>query len=273
MNYKINDKGQAQPLKTVKMGKDDFKDHNNTSIYWLGGGGAMINTHGTIIMIDPLLEGFDMPLLIDMPLDIKDVVKVDGVLVSHVDNDHYSRPTLRDIKDVTKEFHTSFYVASLMKEECGINNAIGHDIGDKIKVNDVEIITTPADHAWQNGIEKYNYRVWEDREYCGFYLTCKDCKIWYVGDSKLLDSQLHMDPPDVILFDYADNPVHIGLKDAYKLANTYPDSKLILIHWGSVDSPKSSAFNGNPKDILDNVINPERVLVLNPGEKYIVGDK
>ena len=33
----------------------------------------MINDHGTVIMIDPLLEGFDMPLLIDMPIDVKDV--------------------------------------------------------------------------------------------------------------------------------------------------------------------------------------------------------
>lgn len=87
----------------------------------------MINDHGTVIMIDPLLEGFDMPLLIDMPIDVKDVPHVDAILVSHVDNDHYSRPTCRDLKDVCKEYHTSYYVASLMKEECGLDG-IGHDI-------------------------------------------------------------------------------------------------------------------------------------------------
>ena len=156
-----------------------------------------------------------------------------------------------------------------MKEECGLDG-IGHDIGDHIQINDIDVELTPADHAWQNQIAKYNYRVWEDREYCGFYVKTPTKKIWYVGDSKLMDCQLHMDPPDVMFFDFADNPVHIGLENAYKLANTYPNTKLVLIHWGSVDAPEASAFNGNPQDILDNVVNPERVVILAPGEEYVV---
>ena len=80
-----NEKGQAVAPKTVTMTKKILK----IKVYWLGGGGAMINDHGTVIMIDPLLEGFDMPLLIDMPIDVKDVPHVDAILVSHVDNDHY----------------------------------------------------------------------------------------------------------------------------------------------------------------------------------------
>lgn len=266
MKFSKNEKGQAVPLKTVKMTSTDFGKKEGTSVYWLGGGGAMINSYGTVIMIDPLLEGFDMPLLIDMPIEPKDVPHVDGIFISHVDNDHYSRMTCRDLKGVCKAYHTSFYVASLMKEECDVDG-IGHDIGEHVLINDVDIEFTPADHAWQNDVEKYNYRIWQDREYCGFYVRCRDVKIWYVGDSKLLDSQLHMDPPDVIFFDFADNPVHIGLKNAYKLANTYPDAKLVLIHWGSVDAPDASAFNGNPQDIIDNVTNPQRVVVLAPGQE------
>lgn len=262
-----NEKGQSVAPKTVKMTKDDFAKKDGTSVYWLGGGGVMVNSYGTVIMIDPLLEGFDMPLLIDMPIKVEDVPKVDAILISHVDNDHYSRPTCRNLKSVCKEYHSSFYVASLMKEECNIEG-IGHDIGEHIKINDIDIEITPADHAWQNSIEKYNYRVWEDREYCGFYIKTRDKKIWYVGDSKLLESQLKMDPPDVIFFDFADNPVHIGLKDAYKLADTYPNAKLILIHWGTVDAPKASAFNGNPKDIIENIINPERVIILPAGKEF-----
>ena len=64
--------------------------------------------------------------------------------------------------------------------------------------------------------------------------------------------------------------MHIGLENAYKLANTYSNTKLVLIHWGSVDAPEASAFNGNPQDILDNVVNPERVVILAPGEEYVV---
>lgn len=263
----INEKGQAVAAQTIKMTAEDFEKKEGTSVYWLGGGGAMINSRGTVLMIDPLLEDFDMPLLIDMPIDPKDVPKVDAVLVSHVDNDHYSRPTCRDLKPVCKEYHTSFYVASLMKKECGIDG-VGHDIGDHIQVEDIDIEMTPADHAWQNEIEKYNYRVWEDREYCGFYIRTKDAAIWYVGDSRLLESQLHMDAPDVIFLDFSDSSAHIGLENAYRLANAYPDAKLVLIHWGTVDAPDFDAFNGNPQDIIENVVNPGRVIVLAPGEEY-----
>ena len=266
---RISEKGQAMADETIKMTKEAFETKNGTSIYWLGGGGAMINSRGTVLMIDPLLEGFDMPLLVDSPMDPKDVPTVDAVLISHVDNDHYSRATCRDLKPVCKEYHASYYVASLLKEECGIEG-VGHDIGDHIQIDDLDIELTPADHAWQNMSEKYNYRVWEDREYCGFYITTRDAKIWYVGDSKLMEKQLHMDPPDVMLFDFADNIVHIGLENAYRLANAYPEAKLVLIHWGTVDAPDSEAFNGNPQNIIDNVVNPERVLILAPGEEYIV---
>ena len=93
VKYFINDKGQAQVMGTVRLTEKDFGNNHHVGVYWLGGGGAMINSYGTIIMIDPLLKGFDMPLLIDLA-------------------------------PVTKEVHASHYVASLMKEECGVDNNI-----------------------------------------------------------------------------------------------------------------------------------------------------
>ena len=265
----INSKGQAQASSSVRLSSKDFEDNQHVAVYWLGGGGAMINSYGTILMIDPLLKGFDMPLLIDMVADTADIKRVDGYFVSHVDNDHYSRPTLTDLAPVTKEVHSSHYVASLMKEECGVN-AYGHSWGDEVDINGVHVRFTPADHNWQSEFEEYNYRQWGKEEYSGFYITAHGRKIWYVGDSRLMEEQLHMEEPDVILFDFADNEYHIGLKNAYKLANTYPDSKLILIHWGTVDAPDMTPFNGNPDNVIKNVINPERVVVLRPGEAFVV---
>lgn len=265
----INSNGQAQPNGIKKLIERNFADNNHIGIYWLGGGGVMINSFGTIIMIDPLLEGFDMPLLIDMVASPDDIKKVDGYLVSHVDNDHYSRPTLRDLSAVTDEVHASYYVASLIKEECGID-AYGHTWNDEFDIKNVHIKFTPSDHNWQNDVEEFNYRNWDKEEYNGFYITTNNKKIWYVGDSRLMDEQLKMEKPDIILFDFADNEYHIGLHNAYKLANTYPDSKLILIHWGTVDAPDMTPFNGNPQNVIDNVNNPERVIVLLPGEEYIL---
>ena len=264
---RMNEKGQMVAPATCKMSAADFETKCGTSVYWLGGGGAMINSHGTILMIDPVMEGFDMPLLIDVPILPQEVPRVDGVLISHSDGDHFSRVTCKKMKAVCKEYHTTHYVASLMKEECSIDGW-GHDIGDHIRVDDIDIELTPADHAWQRMFEIYNYRTWEDNECCGFYLRTPDAKIWYPGDSRLMDCHLHMDPPDVILFDFSDNFAHIGLKNSYKLANTYPDAKLVLIHWGTIDAPDDDPFNGNPQNVIDNVVNPHRVIILAPGQEY-----
>ena len=263
----MNEKGQMVAPAACRMTSADFLDNGGTSVYWLGGGGAMINSHGTIVMIDPVLEGFDMPLLVDMPILPHEIPKVDAVLVSHCDNDHFSRITCEKMKPVCNAYHTTLYVASLMMEECGIDG-YGHDIADHIQVGGIDIELTPADHAWQRLFESYHYRIWEDRDCCGFYLRTADAKIWYVGDSRMMECQLHMDPPDVILFDFSDNAFHIGLENAYKLANTYPDAKLVLIHWGTVDAPDENPFNGNPQNILDHVVNPDRVIVLAPGQEY-----
>lgn len=264
-----NEKGQAIAPQTRNMTKADFRDRAGTSIYWLGGGGAMVCSFGTVLMIDPVLEGFDMPLLIEIPITPSNVPKLDCVLLSHVDNDHYSRETCRDLKKVCREYHAPFYVSSMLNEECGIDG-IGHEIGEHFQIGDIDIELTPADHAWQNQIEKYQYRVWEKRDYCGFYIRTLDAKIWYVGDSRLMECQLQMTPPDVILMDFSDSQEHIGLENAYRLANAYPEAKLILIHWGTVDAPDFAAFNGDPQNILDHVQNPERVLILAPGEEYRV---
>ncbi len=262
-----NEKGQALAPQTIEMTNESFKNNNTTDIYWLGGGGAMINHCGTVIMIDPLLEGFDMPLLRESPMLPEVVSHVDGVLITHIDNDHFSRITCTKLKDVCDSYHATHYVASVMKDELGIDG-MGHDIYEKFMIKDCEIELTPARHNWQNGSKKYSYREWKEEDYCGYYIRVNGKKIWMPGDSQLLDCQLHMEEPDAILYDFADNDWHITLDGAIELANAYPNSDLICIHWGCVDAPTMTPFNGNPETLVDKVVNPERIKVVAPGEKY-----
>lgn len=264
-----NDKGQAVASKTQKIRKEAFDKIDSTEIRWLSSAGIMINSHGTTVMIDPLLEGFDMPLLVEMPILPKDVPSLDAVLITHCDNDHFSRVTCHDLKEVCAAYHGPHYVAELMNEE-GLSGT-GHNINESFDLVDMKVKLTPADHAWQNEKAKYrSLREYKFEDYCGYWIETKDGSIWLPGDSRLLEEQLHMDEPKVILFDFSDNVWHIGLKDAIKLANAYPNSDLLLIHWGSVDAADMNAFNGNPEDLYETVINPERIKVLAPGEKYIL---
>ncbi len=269
MKIRINEKGQAVAPAAQKVTSEAFEKIDHTEIRWLGNASMMINSRGTNIMIDPSLEGFDLPLLIEIPILPKDVPALDGLLITHIDSDHFSHMTCSDLKSVCKEYHAPHYVASVMKEELDIDG-IGHDIGETFKINDMSFTLTKAKHNWQADIAEYNYRIWKEEDYCGYWIDTPDGTIWLPGDSRLLEEHLHMPEPDVILFDFADDSWHITLDGAITLANTYPNTDLICIHWGSLDAPEINPFNGNPNNLVERVINPDRIKVLAPGEKYIL---
>lgn len=263
----MNDKGQAMPAKVIPVMPAAFGSRTGSEITWLGGAGVLLNVRGTTLLIDPLLTGFDMPVLFDCPLRPEDVPQLDAILVTHIDNDHFSRETCLALRNVCRAYHSTGYVAEEMRA-AGIPGE-GHDIGESFMVGGhVRVTLTPAKHNWQNGIPEFAFRTWEEEDYCGFRLDTPDGRIWLPGDSKLLGSHLHMEVPDVLLFDFSDNDWHISLDGAVKLANAYPEARLVLIHWGTVDAPDMTPFNANPRDLYERIINPERICPLFPGEAF-----
>lgn len=261
-------KFQAKPSKTQFFGSEAFENSNNTTLRWLGMAGFLINSHGTNMMIDPLLEGFDMPVLIDFPIQSSDVPQLDAILVTHSDNDHYSIPTCRHLSTVTKEYHSTKYVDSLMKNE-GLTS-FGHNIGDVFNIRSVKITVTAADHSWQNAYPGTSTRVFKDEDSAGFWIETPDGTIWAPGDSRLTPEHLQMPTPDAMLFDFSDSEWHFTFEGAVKMANAYPNTALLLYHWGSVDAPDFAPFNGNPETLYNVVVNPERIHVLAPGEPFIL---
>jgi L-ascorbate metabolism protein UlaG (beta-lactamase superfamily) len=259
-------KYQAKPPKTKPFGAEAFAPSDKTTLRWLGMAGFFVNSRGTTFMIDPLLDDFDMPLLIDFPIASKDVPQLDAVLITHADNDHFSIPTNRNLKPVTRIFHSTVYVDSLMKNE-GFPS-VGHNIGDTFNVGPVRVKLTPADHAYQNAYPGTSTRWFKNEDACGFWIETPDGTIWAPGDSRLLPEHLHFPIPDAILFDFSDSEWHFTLEGALKIASVYPNTPLLLNHWGSVDAPDFTPFNADPEELKKRVVNPERVVILAPGEAY-----
>ena len=259
-----NARGQAVPVGTAPITADAFAPRDDTAVTWLGGAGLLINARGTRLMIDPVLEGFDMPVVFEAPIAPADVPALDAVLITHIDNDHFSRPTCRDLAGACPSYHAPRYVAEVARDEEHLP-AIGHAIGDTFAVGCVTARPPPAWHTWQNDSKKWGYRVWQREDYCGYWFDTPDGTIWLPGDSKLLPEHLEMPEPDLILLDFSDNEWHITFEGAVRLANAYPHARLLCIHWGTVDAPDWSTFNGDPRVLADHVDRPERVLAPLPG--------
>lgn len=256
---------QATPPPPQPFGDEAFKESGETVIRWMGNGGFFINSRGTTIMVDPLLKEFDMPVLFKSPIEPKQVPHLDAVLITHSDNDHYSIPTLKDLSAVTNAFHSTVYVDSLMKNE-GFNSK-GHKIGETFDVGNVKVILTPADHSWQNEDDNRK-RNFMQEDCAGFLIQTLDGTIWAQGDSRLLDEHLQLPIPDAIFFDFSDNEWHFTLEGALKIAKAYPNTPLLLSHWGTIDAPEFTPFNADPEKLKSLVLNPERVIILAPGEAY-----
>lgn len=266
-NEKPEKKYQATAPATQPFGAEAFDKSSKTTIRWLGMAGFFINSRGTTFMIDPLLKGYDMPLLREFPIKSDNVPYLDAVFATHSDNDHYSVETFKDLAPVTKSFHSTVYVDSLMKAQ-GLRSA-GHFIGDTFRLGKVDVRLTLADHAWQNDFPKSGQRYYEPGDACGFWFNTPDGSIWAPGDSRFNQEQLHMPTPDAILFYYSEDALyHSGLEGAIKIANAYPNTPLILGHWGFVDAPDFIPFNGDPKNLAARVVNPERIIVLAAGQPF-----
>ncbi|NLO84264.1 MAG: MBL fold metallo-hydrolase [Clostridiales bacterium] len=254
---------QAIPPKSIPMSTSAFQQSTGSTLHWLGSAGLFLNSRGTCIMIDPMLEGFDLPLLIDLPIHSADIPHLDGLLVTHSDNDHFSRETCRLLAKKCSAFHSTQYVHTLMQEMD--LPSFGHDINNSFAVDNVQIKLTPAYHTWQNEFGGFD-RIFLPEDACGYYITTPDGTVFAPGDSRLLSEQLELPAPDVILFDFSDDPWHIGLDGAEKLAAAYPNALLMLSHWGTVDAPDMLPFNADPHVLYDRIVHPERIRLLAPGQ-------
>ncbi|WDF81127.1 MBL fold metallo-hydrolase [Mucilaginibacter sp. KACC 22773] len=260
-------KYQAKAPETIPFGKEAFAASKNTTVRWLGMAGFLVNSRGTTFMIDPLLEGYDMPLLMKFPILPKDVPHLDAIMATHSDNDHYSVATFKDLSAVTGEYHSTIYVDSLMRNE-GLHS-FGHKIGGTFKFGNTVCKLIPADHAWQNSYKGASNRHFEPGDACGFWFATPDGTIYATGDSRPMEEQLHMPAPDVILLDYSEDAQwHLGLEGSAKLLNAYPNAIVLLGHWGFVDAPDFAPFNGDPAKLMKLVVNPGRIKVLAPGEPF-----
>ena len=118
-------------------------------------------------------------------------LRLDAVLITHSDNDHYSLPTCRQLAPVTTTFRSTRYVDTLMR---AAHLPLGrHNIGDRFTVNQVHVEVTPTDHAWQNENPGAADRIFQPEDCCGFWIDTPDGTVWAPGDSRLIpDHHLQM---------------------------------------------------------------------------------
>ncbi len=167
-----------------------FFDHtDNTQVVWLGIAGVLVNAHGTILLIDPLLspverdgklynEG-ELEITVPLPIEARAIPRVDYVLYTHADYDHLGRMTAAALAEHAQcRFLAPRRVVPLLRET-GIDAERISLVGDyeTFQAGKVEIEVTPALHDYPQEIP------FERNDCCGYLLKTPDGVIWHPGDT------------------------------------------------------------------------------------------
>ena len=259
---------------TRPIGEEDFQSCENTKVYWLGGGGFMINSRGTVLMVDPILEtksteplvaAGNHKMLRPFPMETKDVKKCDMLLFTHDDGDHANPETVNILADRdVKMLGSARVFETLVKKGMKPDHYTVCHAGEKYYIDEIEIVILPGDHPWQlidGG------RCFYPEDCVGFVVKTKDGTIIFTGDTRLLKE--HIGIPDVTLLplDVSKCVFHLGRPAAALLANKYPDAYIIPYHYGTFDYPECPAQEGgDPELVLKNVKHgKERGLIVGLG--------
>lgn len=266
---------------TKPMSGKDFLPCENTRVYWLGGGGFMVNSRGTILMIDPILEiksreplvaASNHRMLRPFPMETRDVTRCDMLLFTHDDGDHANPETVNILADKgVKMLGSARVFETLVKQGMKPDGYTVCHAGERYQVNDVELEILPGDHPWQliNG-----GRCFYPEDCVGFIVKTEDGTIIFTGDTRLLKE--HIGIPDVVLLplDVSKCVFHLGRPGAALLANKYPDAYILPYHYGMFDYPECPAQEGGePELVLQNVTGgKERGLIVGPGCPVTIQD-
>ena len=259
-------------LTTQPIPASFFERTDSTRVVWLGMAGVLVNAHGTILLIDPLLTAVeregkfycedDLEMVVPLPIEARKIPRVDFVLYTHADFDHFGRMTASVLaENQACRFIAPRRVIPLLREVGVVEERITlAREGERLQAGNVEIEITPALHDYPQEIP------FEREDCCGFLLRTPDGTIWHPGDTSLIDELLEVRGVDVFFFDIFAVETHLGSEGSARLAASCGAKVMIAYHYGTlVFPPEFPIFV--PEDALPYLTDVRgRYLVLNPGE-------
>ncbi|MCL2641563.1 MAG: MBL fold metallo-hydrolase [Phycisphaerales bacterium] len=241
-------------LKPQKIPPSFFQDRRDTAIAWLGMAGLLVNSRGKIMMIDPLLTLIDRDgeggqrwsethlrmLLPELPLETDGVKKLDLVMYTHAEDDHFGTLTPGTLEQRFKPIFMGPPPVLKRLREMSIPE-------ERLRVaNDFELSTicgttievTPALHDH----DKVN--PWKRGDCVGYILRTPDGSIWHPGDTGLIPELLNVKNIDILLWDASvEVPTHLGPDGTAAIAKTCGAKLLLPYHYGTFEA---TLRNGNP---------------------------
>jgi L-ascorbate metabolism protein UlaG (beta-lactamase superfamily) len=232
-------------LITQPLDASFFAARDDTVFAWLGMAGLVVNSRGTVLLVDPLLVAAErdaaqysetgLRLKVPLPIEAHDVSRTDVVMFTHAEDDHCGRATARILE---QKLHPTFFAPPPVFERLAdvdideTRRVVACDF-DTQCFGDVEVTVTPAlhDHDPTN--------PWRRGDCVGYLIRTPDGSIWHPGDSRLIDELLTFRDVDVLLWDVTlDCEAHLCPPGSAALARSSGARVLVAYHYGTMEAPE-----------------------------------
>ena len=235
------------PRKEVLKNLDN---HNNEDyVAWIGHATFLIKLGNTTIITDPLFSKNTGPLIfgpkryVDPAIKLKDIPKIDLLLLTHNHYDHLDMSTIRNFPYKKTKVITPLKLSKYFKNYKDVNEL---DWYEEIKINnDLKVTLLPAIHWSKRSLFDTNKTLWGN-----FLIEYKDKKILFTCDTGVGDIYKNLGekygPVDLTFINigaynfYPMVPIkdksiyHTNPEEALKVAKDLKSSRVVGMHWGTV---------------------------------------
>ena len=173
------------PVKQVDLLHFNNQSSDQLNVTWLGHSSLMINIDGYKILADPVFEkriSVFGPTRFngDVPLDIKQIPKIDAVIISHDHYDHLNKYSVQRLIEKSYKFIVPLAVgAQLIDWGVPEDKIVELDWWQEYSLDQkLMVVATPAQHFSGRGITDRNKTLW-----ASWIIQTPFHKLFFSGDS------------------------------------------------------------------------------------------
>lgn len=226
----------------------------NPSVTWLGHASFIVRIANKTILTDPFISKAAGPLgigpkrFVDAPLSVKELPKVDVIVVSHDHYDHLDAHAIRKYRvKKTTQVVVPLGLGPFFRKR-GYPDVVEHDWWDSWSSDGLTITTLPAVHFSGRGLFDRNKTLW-----ASFAFRSADESIWFSGDTAAGDVFREIGeregPFDLALVAIgAYEPrsimrsIHASPEEAVQIAREIGAKQAVGMHWGTIRLTPEDAF-------------------------------